>query len=186
MVTGSDSDPGAGHAPAPAPGSPAPRPDAALTVAPIAAPAAAPASDPAIRRIQNISRWLDDRYLDPILGFLLPGLGDAVPALFGLYVLITAVRRRVPPVVLARMLLNIAGDALLGAIPILGDVFDIGFKAHQRNAALLVQRHGERRGTTGDWLLVSGAVVLLVAVLVVPIALTFWLANSAWDAMFPG
>jgi hypothetical protein len=134
-----------------------------------------------IRRVRAIARWLDDRYLDPILGFVLPGAGDVATMLFGLYVLITAVRRRVPAVVLARMILNVGIDALVGAVPVLGDVFDVVFKAHRRNAELLVQRHGQQRGTAGDWLLVVGAALFLIAALAVPIALLIWTISGVRD-----
>jgi hypothetical protein len=143
-----------------------------------------PGDTPDIRRIRTITRWLDDRYLDPILGFLLPGFGDVVPLTFGLYVLITAARRRVPPVVLARMILNVGIDALVGVVPVLGDLFDVVFKAHRRNAELLMQRHDQPRGTSGDWLLVIGALLFLLAVLTVPIVLLIWAAGGVRDLIF--
>jgi hypothetical protein len=136
---------------------------------------------PEIRRIRTITRWLDDRFIDPIIGFLLPGFGDVVPLAFGLYVLVTAARRRVPPVVLARMILNVGIDALVGVVPILGDVFDVAFKAHKRNAELLVERHGEPRGTAGDWLRVGLALLFLLAVLALPIVLLLWAADGIRD-----
>jgi hypothetical protein len=158
--------------------------DAGLAPARASAPAPitiGPEDTPDIQRIRTITRWLDDRYLDPILGFLLPGFGDVLPLTFGLYVLITAARRHVPPVVLARMILNVAIDALVGAVPVLGDLFDVVFKAHRRNADLLMQRHGQSRGTAGDWLLVIGALLFLLAVLVVPIVLLIWAASGIRD-----
>jgi hypothetical protein len=137
-----------------------------------------------IRRIQTITRWLDDRYIDPILGFVAPGVGDTLTAAFGLYVLVAAARLRVPPVVLARMIMNLALDVLIGAIPVLGDLFDFAYKAHKRNAALLIERHGQTRGTARDWLLVAGAAVLLLAVLVIPIVLLVWAAIGIRDLIF--
>lgn len=134
-----------------------------------------------IRRIQTISRWLDDRYIDPILGFVAPGVGDTVTATFGLYVLVAAVRQGVPPVVLARMILNLTLDVLFGAVPVIGDLFDFAYKAHKRNAALLIERHGQTRGTARDWLLVGGAALLLLAVLVIPIVLLVWFASSIYN-----
>jgi hypothetical protein len=159
--------------------------DAGLVPARPPAPATitiGPEDTPDLQRIRTITRWLDDRYLDPILGFLLPGLGDVVPLAFGLYVLITAARRRVPPVVLARMILNVGIDALVGVVPVLGDLFDIVFKAHRRNAELLMQRHGHSRGTAGDWLLVIGSLLFLLVVLVLPVVLLIWAASGirAW------
>ncbi len=79
--------------------------------------------------------------IDPILGFFFPGIGDSAGALLSLGVFVTALREGVPLPVLMRMLLNIAIDALVGAFPLLGDVFDVAFRANQRNYEL-VKRHG--------------------------------------------
>ncbi len=133
---------------------------------------------PTIARIQTISRWLDDRFLDPIIGFLLPGLGDLLPALFGLYVVFTAWRERVPAIVIARMLLNIAVDVALGLVPVVGDLIDIGYRAHQRNAKLLVARHERGGNSAGDWLLVVGAGVAVMALLAAPVVLMVLAASA--------
>lgn len=147
----------------------------------VPSPLAATGEPPEIRRIRTITRWLDDRFIDPILGFVLPGFGDVLPLAFGLYVLVTAVRRRVPPVVLARMILNVGVDALVGVVPILGDLFDVAFKAHKRNAELLVERHGQPHGTAGDWVRVGLALLFLLAVLALPIVLFLWAAGGIRD-----
>jgi hypothetical protein len=111
--------------------------------------------------VQVLARILDRNFVDPILGLILPGAGDLAGSLLGLYAVSLALRRRMSPVVIARMLLNLAADALLGAIPLIGDLFDLGFRAHERNARLLAERadHGGK-ATARDWLLVAGAVVL--------------------------
>lgn len=109
--------------------------------------------------------------LDPILGALLPELGDALTGVLSLSLLLVAFRQRVPKLVLARMLTNIALDALLGAIPLVGDVFDFAFKANEKNLKL-IERH--RRdpslpATWGDRLVVFGALVVAVACAAVPL-----------------
>lgn len=171
-----------GHAPAPRPTAP----PSLITIPPPrpVTPATQLEASPEIRRIRTITRWLDDRYLDPIIGFLLPGLGDVVPLAFGLYVIVTAARRRVPAIVLARMILNVGVDALVGVVPVLGDIFDVVFKAHRRNAELLLERHDQPRGTVGDWLLVGLAVLFLLAVLALPIVLVLWAATGIRDLIF--
>ncbi|HUE95714.1 MAG TPA: DUF4112 domain-containing protein [Longimicrobiaceae bacterium] len=98
------------------------------------------------RRARDFARILDSAFrvpgtrfrfgFDPILG-LVPGVGDAIGGGFGFYLLYLAVRAGAPPVVLARMFLNIAADVLLGTVPLLGDLLDAGFKANLRNLALL-------------------------------------------------
>ena len=66
---------------------------------------------------------------------MLPELGDALTGTLSLTLLLLAFRERVPKLVIGRMLLNIAIDALLGAVPVLGDLFDFGFRANEKNLA---------------------------------------------------
>ena len=111
--------------------------------------------------------------LDPILGALLPELGDALTAVLSLSLLGVAFRQRVPKVVMARMLLNIGFDAVLGAIPVVGDVFDFAFKANEQNLALIERHRGDptRPATLGDWLVVLGVGLVALTVIALPIIL---------------
>jgi hypothetical protein len=108
--------------------------------------------------------------LDPILGLLLPELGDSLTAVMSLTLLGVAFRERVPKLVMARMLVNIAVDALLGAIPLLGDLFDFAFRANDRNLALIERHRGDPSlpATLGDRLVVFGAAAVALALLAVP------------------
>lgn len=135
------------------------------------------AEDPDIRAAETLARWTDDRLLDPIIGFVLPGVGDIVGAALGLYVVGVAVRRKLPLPTVARMLVNLGVDALVGAVPIAGDLFDVAWKANKRNVRLLRQRHEARHDTVGDWLRVAGAGLLLVAAVAVPVAATWWIVD---------
>src|SRR5213076_2964214 len=90
-----------------------------------------------LSRARKLARLLDGYFVDPILGLLIPGAGDVIGSLLGLYTLSVAIRRRVSPVIIARMLLNLGLDGLLGVVPLVGDLFDFGFKANQKNIALL-------------------------------------------------
>ncbi len=99
-----------------------------------------------LRRARFISRILDDLVripgtrrrigLDPFVGFL-PGVGDWLPLVVSLDLLFSAARLGAGGWVLARMLGNIALDALVGTVPLAGDLFDLGWKANRRNLALL-------------------------------------------------
>lgn len=101
--------------------------------------------DPATRA-RSIARLLDTAFrvpgtnirfgLDGILG-LIPGVGDVAGAALSGYVILTAARAGAPNILLARMLANVGLDALVGAVPLLGDLFDVAFRANVRNAALL-------------------------------------------------
>jgi hypothetical protein len=109
--------------------------------------------------------------LDAIAG-LVPGLGDLTTPIFSSYLLLQALRMRVPKVILLRMLFNVGLDALVGLVPILGDLFDIGFKANMRNMAL-IERHADplRAPTRSDYLFVWAIIASVVAIAMLPIIL---------------
>jgi hypothetical protein len=137
--------------------------------------------DPEIERVRSIARVLDNYFVDPIIGLFLPGAGDVAGTALGLYSVFLAFKRRMSPIIIARMLLNLAIDALLGLIPFLGDATDFVFRANQRNVALMTDRAatgGRARWT--DWAAVVGAFLLLFAVL----ALVAWLVISAFRWAF--
>lgn len=79
---------------------------------------------------------------DAVLG-LVPGIGDGLVTVPGVYILVRAHRMGAPFLLLARMALNLAIDLVVGTIPLVGDIFDIGFRANRRNVALL-RRHFAR------------------------------------------
>ena len=134
--------------------------------------------DRALRAAETLSRWLDGRYLDPLMGFLLPGVGDLLSSGLGMIPIVLAWRRRAPRALLARMILNLAADAAGGSIPILGDVWDFVFRAHARNHALLRARlhAGEARGHWSDTLVIISALLVLLAALALPV----FIAIAAW------
>src|SRR5262249_17397989 len=84
-------------------------------------------------------------------------------SLLGLYLVGIAIRRKVSPIVVARMVLNLAIDAAVGFVPVAGDIADILFKANDKNLALLEQRH-DGKASARDWLAVGGPVLALAAV----------------------
>ncbi|TMQ22286.1 MAG: DUF4112 domain-containing protein [Deltaproteobacteria bacterium] len=128
-------------------------------------PAADAPVPPDIARARTLSRVLDHYLVDPLLGLILPGAGDLIGSLLGLYVVGIAVRRRMSPVIIARMLLNLALDAGIGFLPLVGDIADFVFKANEKNLALLVDRHDTGRATARDWLTVAGAALAFAAVI---------------------
>jgi len=95
----------------------------------------------------------------------------------------------VPKIVLIRMGLNLAANALIGAVPIFGDIFSIWFRSNAKNAALLERYAGSgpRRAGVNDWLIVDwlfvagiiSAVVLIVFGILLGIV---WLIRSLFAA----
>ena len=108
----------------------------------------------ALRRVETLAHWFDDRYrvpgtrfrvgLDGILG-LIPGVGDVVTNSITAYIVYEAWRLGIPTSTLMRMLANLGIDTVVGAVPLVGDLFDFGFKANRRNVRLL-HRHLAERG----------------------------------------
>jgi hypothetical protein len=113
--------------------------------------------------------------IDQIIG-LVPGIGDLIGGVLSLYIIVEAWRLGVPRGLLARMGWNVAVDTLVGEIPILGDLFDIAFKANIRNLALLdgfVHRPVEVRRTSRRFvaLLVAGLVLLTAGAIALAVVL---------------
>jgi hypothetical protein len=121
--------------------------------------------------------------LDPILGLLLPGAGDVLGAVPSFLLIVLATRRGVPPVVVLRMLVNVALDALIGAIPLFGDLFDVTFRSNQMNLALLERHAGSPRAPRlVDYLVVGVAVAVGVSLVLIPILLVAWLAKLVFTS----
>lgn len=128
-------------------------------------------------RFERFSLLLDRRYLDPFLGLVFPGAGDVLGAILGLYGVRVALRLRAHPIILARMLLNLALDALIGAIPLAGAVGDFFFRANLRNVALLRERQA-RPVHPIDYVIVGGAAFAFLMALILPILLVAWLFSA--------
>jgi hypothetical protein len=132
-------------------------------------------ADPEIDRARRLARVLDYYLLDPVIGLIVPGAGDVVGSLLGLYPVAIALRRKMSPVIVARMLLNLALDALFGIVPLLGDLVDLGYKANLKNLELLESRaEAGGKATRKDWLMVIGAALVFVAA----IGLAFYLVGA--------
>lgn len=133
------------------------------------------------RRYAAVSRVLDDLVpvpgtsqrvgLDPVIG-LVPWVGDLISAGVGLWLIAEAARFKIPTVVLARMLLNTLVDLAVGAIPILGDIFDVVSRSNSRNLALF-RLHATDPGasTAGHTAFLAGLLLIVVGIM--------WLIASA-------
>jgi len=137
----------------------------------------APADDRYLALAERIAYWMDRRYVDPILGFLLPGAGNAIGAGIGLLGIYAAFRLRAHPLVIARMLIHLAVDSVLGSIPVLGTVIDIFYRAHTRNLNLLRARD-VRQPRASDGLVVGAAVLIFLIALALPIIIVVVVAKA--------
>jgi len=120
--------------------------------------------------------------LDPILG-LIPGAGDAAGAVLAGWILVEAVRLGASRATLVRIAGNVALDAGLGAIPLIGDIFDFAWKANLRNVALL-ERHlaapvrAQRADHSFVALVIFGLTVGAVGLLALGSLLTLWMLRA--------
>ena len=104
-----------------------------------------------VQRARKLAQLLDSQFsvagikfgLDAIVG-LIPGVGDLATTLAGLYPVWVAQRHGLGKVVRGQMLLNLLIDFLVGSVPVLGDVFDVGFKANLKNVKLLEKALAKR------------------------------------------
>src|SRR5256885_4327052 len=132
-------------------------------------PVLRPSSVQVERELEVLSQIMDNQFRLPVLGWrfglnaiidLIPEFGDIATTIVALYVLVSAVRYRVPKVTLLRMGLNIAIYFVGGLIPLAGDVFAIWWKPNIRNLNLLRRRatvsaEQARHGRSSDWLFVA-------------------------------
>jgi Domain of unknown function (DUF4112) len=101
--------------------------------------------DPRLADVEALARWMDYAFVLPggfrfglagVIG-LIPGIGDVMDALISLYIVNRALQLGIPRVGVARMVLNVGIEGLLGAAPFVGNLFDVVFKANRRNYVLL-------------------------------------------------
>ena len=131
------------------------------------------------RELEVLSQLMDNQFQVPLIGWrfglnavidLIPEFGDIATTIVALYVLVSAVRYRVPKITLLRMGLNIAIYFIGGLVPFAGDLFGAWWKPNIRNINLLrnratVSAEEARRGRTSDWVFVAVIVGVLLTLL---------------------
>jgi hypothetical protein len=138
-----------------------------------------------LERLRRVGYLLDNsipipgtRYrlgIESLIG-LVPGLGDLAGGILSLYIIAQSARLGAPRSLLLRMGWNVAVDTLLGEVPILGDLFDIGYKPNLRNLALLegyLGRPGEIRRSSTRVVVLMGIGLLLLTVGAIAVAVVF-------------
>jgi hypothetical protein len=147
------------------------------------------------RELEVLSQLMDNQFRIPVLDWrfglnaiidLVPEIGDVATTIVALYVLVSAVRYRVPKITLLRMGVNIAIYFVVGLIPLAGDLFAAWWKPNLRNISLLRRRATvsaaeAKRGRTSDWLFVALIAGGLLALLFGSIALSlffFWYVGT--------
>ena len=146
-----------------------------------------PSTDTRLARARVLARALDSAVgipgtkfrfgLDPILG-LVPGLGDLAGAALSGYIVLVGIQLGASRSVVLRMLANVAIDTVVGAVPLVGDLFDAGWKSNNRNVAL-IERHVAAPGPTrtSSRLMIGLVALVLLMLAAGSIALTVLLVR---------
>lgn len=150
-------------------------------------------NNPQLKWVDRISRLMDSKFtipgtsikfgLDPVLG-LLPGVGDLGTYGVSLTLIYTMYRHGASSLLIARMVVNATIDAIFGSIPILGALFDLWFKANNRNVKLLREYYeeGKHRGSGKAYLI---SVILIAALVIIGlIYLTIKVIAAILDLVF--
>jgi len=140
-----------------------------------------------IKRLRRISQILDNAIqipgtkqrigLDPILG-LIPGGGDTITGALGAYIIIEAARMGTPRDVIWQMVGNILFDSVAGTVPVVGDLFDVAWKANVKNMTLLESHLSvpqEGQSSENNLLFLIGLTVLLLFIVIGFAVLTFFI-----------
>ncbi|MCC0179166.1 DUF4112 domain-containing protein [Waterburya agarophytonicola K14] len=143
-----------------------------------------------IKKLRRISKVLDNAIaipgtklrfgLDPILG-LLPGGGDTITGGLSAYIVVEAAKMGLPREIIGQMIVNILIDSFAGTIPVLGDLFDFGWKSNVKNIELLEKHLDLGEPEKSNPLLVFGLILLLTMIVLGFAALTFFSVRFFWN-----
>ncbi len=125
--------------------------------------------------------------IDPILGLLFPGAGDVVTGAGSIALLFLALKERIPTVAIGRMVVNIGIDTFAGAVPILGDAFDVYWRANRKNLDIIEQYRNDPKAEPSslDKALVYGGIGLVLLGIAIPITIGI-LFGFSLGALFGG
>jgi hypothetical protein len=122
--------------------------------------------------------------LDGIVGFI-PGIGDLMGGIASCIIIVAAWVRGVSYVTVARMVANVAIEVVVGSIPVLGDMFDIAWRANRRNYALLTSSVEQpRKHTLQSWFFLGGVCLVLAGLVLLPLLLLTWVFDGLFHSLF--
>jgi len=143
--------------------------------------------------LDNFSKLLDTRFripgtqirfgLDFVIG-LFPYVGDILGFVFSAGLVLTMVKYGASAQVIIRMLGNIVLDAVVGSIPIIGDLFDLAYRANRRNYHLLEKHYEEGAYEGSVWKVLLPVILVLVLIFFLMLWLIFKGLGLVWDLLF--
>ncbi|MBX0289325.1 DUF4112 domain-containing protein [Hymenobacter sp. HSC-4F20] len=143
--------------------------------------------DDRLRWVERISHLLDSQFrvpgttwrfgLDPIMG-LIPVVGGLPSLAVSGVLILTMLRHGASGNLVVRMVVNVLLDTIIGAIPVIGNVFDFAYKANDRNVRLL-RRHYAEGKYQGSGKGLAAGVVLILLMLTGAVLWGAWVAGAA-------
>ena len=128
-----------------------------------------------MKQMDTLARLMDTQFrfpgtnfrfgLDGILG-MIPGAGDLSTFAISGYMIWVMAHNGASGYVMARMIMNVLLDALIGSIPLLGDLFDFAFRANTRNMKLMQQHYREGRHRGSAWKVIVPVLIILLVVII--------------------
>lgn len=146
-----------------------------------------------LEALDSYSKLLDTKFripgtkirfgIDFIIG-LVPYAGDVISFLFSAGLVLTMARHGVSGQVIAKMIGNIFLDATVGSVPLIGDVFDLFYKANRRNYKLLEKHYGEGEYQGSIWRIVIPVLIALILLFILMIWLIVKIVAFSWGMIF--
>ena len=146
-----------------------------------------------LQALDNFSKLLDTQFripgtsirfgVDFLIG-LVPYAGDILGFMFSAGLVLTMIRHGASGQVVAKMLWNIFLDTVIGTVPVVGDIFDLFYKANRRNYHLLEEHYGEGAYDGSFWQVLLPVLITLVLLFVLMIWLIFKVIGMVWNGLF--
>ena len=143
-------------------------------------------SNPQLRHLETLARLMDSQFkipgtnfrfgLDALIG-LVPGAGDISTFGISTFMLFIMAKNGASGFVMARMILNVLIDTLVGSIPLIGDLFDFGFKSNTKNIKLMREHYVEGRHRGSAWKVILPVMIIFLAMFAVIIWLIYKLVS---------
>ena len=114
--------------------------------------------------------------LDGVVG-LIPGVGDMAGAAVSAVIILGAARRGIARSAVIRMVINVATDAFVGFLPVVGDIFDFAYKSNMRNMQIYREAMTGERRAVRDWAFIGLVALVLFVILLLPLIGLLYLAR---------
>ncbi|HEX8461788.1 MAG TPA: DUF4112 domain-containing protein [Segetibacter sp.] len=140
------------------------------------------ANHKALRQLDFLAKLMDSQFrvpgteirfgLDALIG-IIPGAGDLSTFAVSGFMVVMMAQNGASGFVLARMILNILIDAIVGSIPLVGDIFDVAFKANTKNMRLMHEHYQQGRHKGSALKVIIPVLILLLALIIGIIWVTY-------------